>query len=95
MRMNQRKPPVPAKRLVWRITDAAPLGEYVDPQAIAAPPSVLPVAEATESSGGWVVSSFDLLHGADVTEDYDTVPADLMDAFFAAPEPEREPPQKK
>jgi hypothetical protein len=84
--------------LIWRITEAAPLGEYVDSAEVAAsaavarvaataarlaeaPPPVLP--EATVSQGGWVVSSFELLHGADVTEGYDTVPGDLFESFFS------------
>ena len=53
------------------------------------PPRPAPPAlpEATVSSGGWVVSSFELLSGADVTEGYDTVPGDLFDAFFEPPVP--------
>jgi hypothetical protein len=80
--MVQRKPPAPVKRMVWRISETAPLGEFVDPQIVApkSTPSNLP--ETTESSGGWVVSSFELLHGADVTEGDDTVPADLFDELF-------------
>lgn len=99
--MVQRKPPPPpAKKRVWRITEAAPLGEFVDvslasaTNKIALPPKPSPPAlpEATVSSGGWVVSSFELLSGADVTEGYDTVPGDLFDAFFEPPVP---PPAKK
>ena len=90
--MNQRKAAPAGKRLIWRITEAAPLGEYVDAAEVAAarhnlaatPP---PLPEATVSSGGWVVSSFELLHGADVTEGYDTVPGDLFDSFFAPSPP--------
>ena len=100
--MVQRKQPVPVKRLVWRITEAAPLGEYVDSRAPHAKPAEPPLPEATVSTGGWVVSSFELLHGADITEGYDTVPGDLFDAFFSSPEPpakptepERKPPEKK
>ncbi|HEY9239357.1 MAG TPA: hypothetical protein VIP10_11010 [Burkholderiaceae bacterium] len=111
--MATRKPAPTAKRMIWRITEAAPLGEYVDANEVAAaraataraatsaavPPPPLP--EATVSSGGWVVSSFELLHGADVTEGYDTVPGDLFDSFFApspppaaAPDPDKKKPGK-
>jgi hypothetical protein len=98
--MVQRKPAPAGKRLIWRITEAAPLGEYVDAADVAsaaaaaraaasaanaAHAQVLP--EATVSSGGWVVSSFELLHGADVTEGYDTVPGDLFDSFFSPSPP--------
>ena len=91
--MVQRKQPAaPVKKLVWRITEAAPLGEFVDPRVLAQrpPPPALP--EATVSTGGWVVSSFELLHGADVTEGDDTVPGDLFDQLFAAPAPSPKPP---
>ena len=103
--MVQRKPTPAAKRLIWRITEAAPLGEYVDASEVAAsaaaaarsaaaPVPALP--EATVSSGGWVVSSFELLHGADVTEGYDTVPGDLFDSFFSpSPSPAPAPTSDK
>ncbi|MEO7336144.1 MAG: hypothetical protein ABIV63_06150 [Caldimonas sp.] len=97
--MAQRKPQPTTRKRVWRITEAAPLGEFVDvdaqpslkvPLSGGQKPAALP--EATVSSGGWVVSSFELLSGADVTEGYDTVPGDLFDAFFAPPVP---PPKKE
>lgn len=90
--MVQRKQPAPAKKLVWRITEAAPLGEFVDPQMVAQKPDSTGLPEATVSTGGWVVSSFELLHGADVTEDDDTVPGDLFDQLFAESAPPVEPP---
>jgi hypothetical protein len=96
--MVQRKPAPAGKRLIWRITEAAPLGEYVDAAEAArhAPTPEPPLPEATVSSGGWVVSSFELLHGADVTEGYDTVPGDLFDSFFApSPPPPVTPADKK
>jgi hypothetical protein len=82
--MSQRKKPSPPPtKLVWRVSQAAPLGEFVDPSA---PPPVLPGNDLPEATagGGWVVSSFELLHGADVTEGPDTVPADLFDELFPA-----------
>jgi hypothetical protein len=38
------------------------------------------------STGSWVLSSFDLLQGTDITEDADanTIPADLFDELFGA-----------
>ena len=84
---NERGRP-PVKRLVWRMSDKAPMGEIVDatrlvPPEPAAPPTGLPEV----SSGGWVVSSFDLLSGTDVTEDGagDTIPGDLLDELFDKP----------
>jgi len=90
--MVTRKQPAPAKKLVWRITEAAPLGEFVDLNAAAQKPAAPALPEATVSTGGWVVSSFELLHGADVTEGYDTVPSDLFDQLFAPPAPPPKPP---
>jgi hypothetical protein len=71
---------------VWRITAAAPLGEFVDPDA--PPPRPSP---ADRERGGWVVSSFDLAHGAEVSEGTDTVPDDLFDELFAPPKPPEKP----
>lgn len=93
--MVQRKQPAPAKKLVWRITEAAPLGEFVDPKAAAHKPEPPGLPEPTVSTGGWVVSSFELLHGADVTEGDDTMPGDLFDQLFAEPAPPPKPPGTK
>jgi hypothetical protein len=82
--MIQRKPPPAARRVVWRITEAAPLGEFVDPLASPAPRTEPPEAS---SSGGWIVSSFELLHGADVSEVPQTVPGDLFDELFPPTRP--------
>jgi hypothetical protein len=65
------------------MSEHAPMGEIVDTSKQVqepTPPSCLPEV----SSGGWVVSSFDLLHGTDVNEggDGDTVPGDLLDELF-------------
>ena len=76
--MGQRKPSERAKKLVWRISDTAPLGEFVDSRGAAEASS-----EPKERAGGWVMSSFELLHGAEVNENPDTVPDDLFDELFA------------
>ena len=70
-----------SKRLVWRISDRAPLGEWVDPNipiTITPPQKHLPEV----SSGKWVRSSFDLLSGVDVDDSPNTVPDDLFDELF-------------
>ncbi len=92
--MIQRKkpPPPPSRRVVWRISEAAPLGEFVDLDAIAAPlPPAAPLPEAATYSGGWVVSSFELLNGTDVNDGPETVPDDLFDELFAPPTPPAAP----
>lgn len=70
------------KRMVWRITDAAPKGEMVDASAPATPPAPdLPASDAGQP--GWAMSSIDLLTGIEVTEDdRETVPDDLFDELF-------------
>lgn len=92
--MGQRKPSEIAKKLVWRISESSPLGEFVDPSALPAG-----TADRTDRpevfSGGWVMSSFELLHGTDVNEDPDTVPDDLFDELFPAPRPAPTPAEKK
>lgn len=78
----------PAKR-VWRISPNAPQGEWVDPRApAAARPESAAGGELPEvSTGGWIVSSFDLLRGADVDTSGDTVPDDLFDELFPSHKP--------
>lgn len=77
--MNRRNPPPQKKRLVWRITEIAPMGEWVDPGAAA----ISAKRDLPEvSSGGWIMSSFDLLSGAEVNENPETVPDALFDQLF-------------
>lgn len=83
---------------MWRISPDAPLGEWVDPDAPAPPPAAGPsTGELPEvSTGGWIVSSFDLLRGAEVDSSGDTVPDELFDELFPAYKPPpREPPVDK
>jgi len=82
--MKPPKPIDPSNRWVWRISQSAPLGEWVDRSA---PPPPRPAAttsiELSEVSiGGWIVSSFDLLHDADIDTSGDTVPDKLFDELF-------------
>lgn len=80
--MAKRKSSPQATNLVWRISEAAPLGELVDLDTLAIPTIPLSKNQPEVSSGGWVMSSFDLLHGTDISEDEDTVPGDLFDELF-------------
>lgn len=74
------QPPTPPSRRAWRISQGAPLGEWVQKVAVvdAKPSTELPEV----SYGSWVTSSFDLLDGTDVTEDPDTIPGELLDELF-------------
>ena len=82
-----KKTTAPAKK-VWRISESAPMGEWVNEVA---PAALKPSKDLPEvSSGPWVRSSYDLLDGADVTEVPDT-PDDLFDELFVA---KRDAPKK-
>ena len=77
--MFRLKPPLPARK-VWRISESSPMGEWV---VVAAPAIARPSRNLPEVSyGTWVTSSYDLLDGADVVEDPDTVPGELLDELF-------------
>ena len=76
--MVHRKSVGHVKRRVWRVTQSAPHGEYVDPDA---PPVV--VTQPLEPPGlGWLVSSFELTHGLEVTDETDTLPGELFEELF-------------
>ncbi len=79
---SQRKEPADASMLVWRISENTPLGEWVEAHTI---PGDLPHHEELPevTLGGWAESSFDLLHGTDVSDSPDTVPGDLLDELFS------------
>ena len=81
-RMNAKVKP---RRLVWRISDAAPLGEWVD---LNNPPVKVKTPVAVEASTrNWIGSSFDLLNGVDVDDSPNTVPDELFDELFPAKPP--------
>lgn len=78
--MSLPKPVVPAKK-IWRISQSAPMGGWVEKVAHVPP---RPSTELPEVSyGSWVLSSYDLLDGTDVTDDPDTLPGELFDELFA------------
>lgn len=106
--MKPRKPTTPVKsnsddaeNWTWRSSQGAPAGEWVDrsvpPPRPPARPVPSPITKLPEvSTGGWLVSSFDLLSGTDVVEDdLDSVPMDLFDELFpTAPKPDGDIPPK-
>ena len=73
-----KKTTAPAKK-VWRISESAPMGGWVNEVAPAVPKPSKALPEV--SSGTWVMSSHDLLDGTDVTED--ALPGELFDELFA------------
>jgi hypothetical protein len=78
--MFRPKTKVPTKK-VWRISDSAPMGEWVSKGSpvVHRPRKDLPEV----CYGTWVISSYDLLSGADVTEEPDAFTAELFDELFA------------
>jgi len=64
------------------ISENTPLGEWVEAHTI---PGDLPHLEELPdvTLGSWAESSFDLLHGTDVSDSPDTVPGDLLDELFS------------
>jgi hypothetical protein len=84
--MPRQKDSAKPKRLIWRISDRAPLGEWVDPNLPPEPAKKDPDV----SSGRWTRSSFDLLSGVEVDDSPNTVPDELFDELF----PSKPPPLK-
>ncbi|CAM5793130.1 putative protein OS=Rhizobacter sp OX=1909292 GN=H7Z15_11550 PE=4 SV=1 [Rhizobacter fulvus] len=76
--------------MVWRISERAPFGEWVDPEA---PPQPERLSQTdlpeVSTNGGWLVSSFDLLSGTDVEEVETAVPGELFDEMFPSPDKKR------
>lgn len=70
------------QKLVWRISANAPQGTWVDPAAATAASPPKKLAEPEVSSGSWITSSFDLLHGTDVVEQPGTSDGALFDELF-------------
>ena len=78
-----RKPEKPERqRRVWRMTPESPLGEFVDPDDKPAKPIEQPGPDELQPSS-WVRSSWDLLHGLEVTE---SSPGDIEGLFDELPQ---------
>lgn len=78
--MVQRKSANAVRRRVWRVSETAPLGEFVYPDDL----PVRPAADGGEPvDPGWRMSSFELTNGLEVSEaPADTVPGDVFDELF-------------
>ena len=80
----------PEHRLVWRFSESALQGEWVEPGTTDR--DISTAAKEVASGSSWASSSFDLLHGVEVTEDNpDTIPGELYDELFDAGAGGREP----
>ena len=90
-RKTKDKSKAKSPKVIWRISAAAPLGEYVrtEPEAVAEAPDDAE-AEPKVDEGpreiperGWHHSTHELAHGMDVSEEpLDTLPDELLDLFF-------------
>jgi len=85
MRQSKSKPKT--TRMIWRISEAAPLGEWIRPEDAAAHrPRGAPLSDeqARElADRGWHHSTHELVHGMDVHEEpLDTLPDDVLDLLF-------------
>lgn len=82
----ERKKAAPARR-VWRVTAAAPMGEFVDidlttPASAAGAPDVQARVLDPAPVVDWRSSSYDLLNGLEVNDDEESIPGDLFDELF-------------
>jgi hypothetical protein len=82
MAKAKKKPEV--KKVIWRMSSAAPLGEYVHPGDSSAPNTESPEAAVpADPKSSWKLSSLELSDGLQVSEQpIDTLPDELWDEFF-------------
>ena len=87
--MKRRKGATASKSLVWRISELAPFGEWVDKRVRVAPKTA--VAMPLDKHSSWSTSTHDLMIGAEVTESL----GGEYDEFFGQPlKPLTNPPSK-
>jgi hypothetical protein len=71
------------KKVIWRMSNHAPLGEYVHPGDAAAPSETPESAPPLDPKSSWKLSSLELSDGLQVSEQpIDTLPDELWDEFF-------------
>jgi hypothetical protein len=84
MVMKVKHKQLPVKKIIWRMSDHAPLGEYLsgsESNALSEATAASNVELITQSS--WKLSSVDLLDGLQVSEQpMETLPGELLDEFF-------------
>jgi hypothetical protein len=82
--MTKAKKQPEVKKVIWRMSNNAPLGEYVHPSDAAAPAVESPEpATPSDPKSSWRLSSLELSDGLQVSEQpIDTLPDDLWDEFF-------------
>lgn len=84
MAKAKKKPEV--KKVIWRMSSNAPLGEYVNPVETSVPtnePQETAATPGNDPKSSWRLSSLELSDGLQVSEQpIDTLPDDLWDEFF-------------
>lgn len=81
--MVRQKGKVVPSKVVWRISAAAPMGEFVDLAEVARARTEKRPAKPAPEPREPDFSSLDLLNGAGVSETpMDTLPGELIDEFF-------------
>ncbi len=68
-----------SQRIVWRISELSPYGEYVDPDA---PVERVRATPKEVREPGWLLSSFDLAMGLEVTDSTNALAPEDFDALF-------------
>jgi hypothetical protein len=79
--VKARLPSIDKPNVVWRISERAPMGEWVNKGVRSPQPSSSDPSRDVHDS--WATSSFDLLGGSEVIESTGTEPADFFDQLFA------------
>lgn len=76
--------PAPVKKIIWRMSGNAPLGEYLSGAGANSPAATADSGDLILSSqSSWRLSSVELLDGLHVSEQpLDTLPGELLDEFF-------------
>ena len=91
MEILDRRKKAAGPRRVWRMTADAPFGEFVEveaqmPERRARSPDAPPAILEAPAPVSWHESTGDLLGGVDVTDETDSMPGELFDQLFNAPD---------
>lgn len=81
--MKVKSKPAPVKKIIWRMSGNAPLGEYLSGAEANSPAAAAHSADSISSQSSWRLSSVELRDGLQVSEQpLDTLPGELLDEFF-------------
>jgi hypothetical protein len=63
---SRNAPPAPETKKVWRMNEHAPAGEWIDKSAPRAHTDATTTGSAESTGSGWLLSTMDLMKGADI-----------------------------